>query len=169
MGTGVLLWLAAAAGATAVGMAAVGMIGSDIFGSSQEPLTQAEVEQRLAAPATGPTTGPTSDPSAETVDPGTPSADPTATPSTTTTPPPQPARRVVDALSTGTVTAQCNADGTIQVLGVVPAQGYEADFDDDEADDHPKITFESDATEVEVRLRCVGGVVTDEIEQKTAD
>lgn len=176
MGTGVLLWLAAAAGATAVGMAAVGMIGSDIFGSSQEPLTQAEVEQRLASPAAGQTAGPTTDPSTGATDPGTPggspSAEPTGTPSTTATPPttaPPAARpRVVNALGTGTVTAQCNADGTVRILAVIPAQGYEADADDDE-DDHPKITFETDATEVEVRLRCVDGVVTDEVEQKTED
>lgn len=162
MGTGVLLWLAAAAGATAVGMAAVGMIGSDIFGSSQDPLTQAEVEQRLAAPTTGQTTG--------AADPGTPSAEPTTAPSTTPPATPPPARaRVVNALGAGTVTAQCNADGTVRILAVTPAQGYEADADDDDADDHPQVKFESDAVEVEVRLRCVDGVVTDEIEQKAED
>ncbi|SEE38388.1 hypothetical protein SAMN04488561_1161 [Jiangella alba] len=170
MGTGVLLWLAAAAGATAVGMAAVGMIGSDIFGSSQDPLTQAEVEQRLAAPTTGPTGAPTG-PSTGATDPATPSAEPTAAPSSTppATPPPAARARVVNALGAGTVTAQCNADGTVQILAVSPAQGYEADPDDDAADDHPKITFESDAVEVEVRLRCADGVVTDEIEQKIED
>lgn len=175
IGTGVLLWLAAAAAATAVGMAAVGMIGSDIFGSSQEPLTQAEVEQRLAAPTTGPSADPSPGPSGSTDQSPDPSATETPTPSPPTSPSPEPTTpaatrpRVIDALGAGTVTAQCNADGTVDVLLVTPEQGYEVDSDDDDADDHPQIKFENDAVEVEVRLRCVDGVVTDEIEQKTDD
>ncbi len=164
VGTGVLLWLAAAAGATAAGMAAVGMIGTDIFGSSQEPLTQAEVEQRLAAPTTGPSASPS--PTATPTPSTTTSPQPTS-PQPTTPPPARP--RVVNANDAGTVTAQCNPDGTVHVLGVIPAQGYEADTDDDEDDDHPQIKFENDSVEIEVRLRCVDGVVTDEIEQKAED
>lgn len=166
VGTGVLLWLAAAAGATAAGMAAVGMIGTDIFGSSQEPLTQAEVEQRLATPATGSPT-----PSSSVTPPPTPAPSETGTPppSAPPTTPPTAQARVVDALRAGTVTARCNPDGTVHILGVVPSQGYEADTDDDEDDDHPQVKFENDAVEVEVRLRCVDGVVIDDIEQKAED
>ncbi|TDD67872.1 hypothetical protein E1262_17855 [Jiangella aurantiaca] len=159
VGTGLLLWLAAATGATAVGMAAVGMIGSDILGSSQEPLTQAEVERRLASP----TGSPSGSPSAT----GTPS--PSATPSPDPTTPPAARPRVVDANGAGTITAQCNPDGTVLVLAVTPAQGYDADADDEEADDHPQIKFENDAVEVEVRLRCIDGVVSDEIRQNSED
>lgn len=176
VGTVVLLWLAAAAGATAVGMAAVGTIGSDIFGSSQEPLTQAEVEQRLASPAatTGPTGSPSSpsSPSSETSTPSATAPPGTAPPATTSPDPtthPAAQPRVVSANGAGTVTAQCNPDGTVQVLSSVPSQGYKVDTDDDESDDHPSIKFENDAVEVEVRLRCVDGVLTDEVEQKTED
>ncbi|WP_199521358.1 hypothetical protein [Jiangella anatolica] len=180
VGTGVLLWLAAAAGATAVGMGAVGVIGSDIFGSSQEPLTQAEVEQRLASPAP-PSTPPPSTPPPSTPPPSTPppSTPPPSTPPPSTSPAPQPTTppattpparpRVIDANGAGTVTAQCNPDGTVRVIGAVPAQGYEVDADDDESDDHPQIKFEGESLEVEVRLRCVDGVVTDEIRQNADD
>ncbi|SDU82087.1 hypothetical protein SAMN04488563_6390 [Jiangella alkaliphila] len=175
IGTGVLLWLAAAAAATAVGMAAVGMIGSDIFGSSQEPLTQAEVEQRLATP------DPTGDPA------GVPSGSPSPSPSGSETPAPTPtdppsdepevepttpavsAPVSIPADGAGTVIARCNADGTVTVVSAIANQGFEVDSDDDERDDHPQIKFEGDDVEVEVRLRCIDGVVTPEIEQKTDD
>lgn len=176
VGTVAVLWLAAAAGATAVGMTAVGMIGSDIFGSGQDPLTAAEVEQRLATPA--PTTAPTQTPSvtqtpAETPSPtSTPSETPSSTPSETSpTPvaPPAPEPQSIAADGAGTVIAQCNPDGTVTVLSAVPAQGFEVDSDDDEPDDHPQIKFESDDLEVEVRLRCADGVVTSEIRHQAED
>ncbi|MBB5790704.1 hypothetical protein [Jiangella mangrovi] len=168
IGTVALLWLAAAAGATAVGITAVGMIGSDIFGSSQDPLTAAEVEQRLSTPSAAARTEAPSETPSET-----PSDSPPVTPSTTPSPapvePPAPQPQSIAADGAGTVIAQCNADGTVTVVAATPAQGYEVDSDDDERDDHPQIKFESDDLEVEVRLRCIDGVVTPEIEQKTDD
>lgn len=176
VGTVVLLWFAAAAAATAVGMAAVGMIGSDIFGSSQEPLTAAEVEQRLATPA------PTSDPAA--VPSGSPSPSPSATetpaPTPTDSPSGSPSDETADAPAApmqvsipadgaGTVIAQCNPDGTVTVVSATANQGFEVDSDDDERDDHPQIKFEGDDLEVEVRLRCIDGVVTPEIRHQDED
>jgi hypothetical protein len=181
VGTVVLLWFAAAAAATAVGMAAVGMIGSDIFGSSQDPLTAAEVEQRLATP------DPTGDPAA--VPSGSPSPSPSVpeTPTPTQTPPDAPSEAPSEAPSVepttpaaavpvsipadgaGTVIAQCNPDGTVTVLSATANQGFEVDSDDDERDDHPQIKFEGDDVEVEVRLRCIDGVVTPEIRHQDED
>lgn len=169
VGTGVLLWFAAAAGATAVGITAVGMIGSDIFGSSQEPLTAAEVDQRLASPE------PSAAPSAAPDPTVTPSPTPTPTPSTTPSPSPSPTvpaadqPRSISADGAGTVIAQCNADGTVTVVSAIPAQGFEVDSDDDERDDHPQIKFESDDLEVEVRLRCIDGALTEEIRHQAED
>lgn len=171
VGTVTVLWLAAAAGATAVGMTAVGMIGSDIFGSGQDPLTAAEIEQRLATPA--PTTAPTQTPSVTPSPTPTPAETPSPTPSETSSPtpvaPPAPEPQSIAADGAGTVIAQCNPDGTVTVVSAVPAQGYEVDSDDDEPDDHPQIKFESDDLEVEVRLRCVDGVVTSEIRHQAED
>src|SRR4051812_50167765 len=73
--TGVVLWLAAAAAATAVGLFAVGAIGTDIFGpSAGEPLSQSEVDAQLS----------------QTSPPSTTSTPPSSVPpSTTTRPVPQ--------------------------------------------------------------------------------
>ncbi|TDE00587.1 septum formation initiator [Jiangella asiatica] len=159
VGTVVLLWLAAAAGATAAGLAAVGMIGSDIFGSSQDPLTQSEVAQRLASPeptapdATSPTAAPT----------GTPSP----SPSPSATQPPVGESRVVNTAA-GTVIARCVANGLVEIQSATPAQGYDVDTDDGD-EDHPSVKFENDSSEIEVRLRCVDGVIDPEIRTDTDD
>jgi hypothetical protein len=177
VGTVTVLWLAAAAGATAVGMTAVGMIGSDIFGSGQDPLTAAEVEQRLSTPSAAPSGAPTESPSVtpsptptptETPS-STPSSPPSETPAPTTVAPPAPEPQSIPADGAGTVIAQCNSDGTVTVVSAVPAQGFEVDSDDDEPDDHPQIKFESDDLEVEVRLRCVDGVISPEIRHHAED
>ncbi|TDC49556.1 hypothetical protein E1212_17955 [Jiangella ureilytica] len=171
VGTVTVLWLAAAAGATAVGMTAVGMIGSDIFGSGQDPLTAAEVEQRLASPAptAAPTETPSVAPSPTPTPTGTPSSTPSETPSTTPVAPPAPEPQSIAADGAGTVIAHCNSDGTVTVVSAVPAQGFEVDSDDDDRDDHPQIKFESDDLEVEVRLRCVDGAISPEIRHHAED
>lgn len=147
--TGVLLWLVAAAAATAVGMTAVSAIGTDIFGGRGDPLSQSEVDEQLR-----------SQPPAK------------STPTTTTPPaatPPPPARQRTVATAGGTVTARCEPGGA-RVLQAVPAQGFLVDPDDsdddsdDNVDDHPSVKFRSGDREIEVRLRCVDGVPREEIE-----
>lgn len=147
---GVVLWLAAAAAATAVGLFAVGAIGTDIFGPAQQPLSESEVDNRLAESPTStpPTTAPTT-------------SSPTSTPTTTT-----PTARTATVRSAGgTVWARC-APGGVEVRSYTPAQGFGVESDDDGIDDHPKITFTNGEREIEVRLRCSGGTVTHTIENK---
>lgn len=165
MTTGVVLWLAAAAAATAVGLFAVGAIGTDIFGpSAGEPLSQSEVDAQLSAsPAPSTATPPSSA-----------STPPTTPPATTTRPSPPPARTVSVHSAGGTVWARC-VPGGVEVVGYTPAQGYQVDSDDDgddddggvgEVDDHPHVRFRAGDAEVEVRLRCVGGRIQQEIRNK---
>lgn len=145
--TGVLLWLAAAAAATAVSMTAVSAIGTDIFGSGPTPLSQSEVDSQLS-------TAPSRSPSSTTS---------TPTPTTTSTTPPPAGRQVTTTTAGGTVISRCESN-LVRVLQTVPAQGFQADPDDDELDDHPSVKFRSGDREIEVRLRCVGGVPKAEIE-----
>lgn len=138
MTTGFVLWLVAAAAATAVGLAAVAAIGTDIFGAGQDPLSQSEVDELLTSrPATAPTA-------------------PTTSPSP---PPPEEKTTVTEG---GTVIARC-AGALVQVVSASPAQGYQVDPDDDDLDDHPSVKFQSGEREIEVRLRCAGGVPVAEI------
>lgn len=147
--TGVLLWLVAAAAATAVGMTAIAAIGTDIFGGGNDPLSEAEVEAMLATQTQPPTTSATTPPSSE-------------PPPTSQAPTPTEIRT-----TGGTVLARC-APGGVQVVSAIPAQGYQAETDDDDVDDvddHPSVKFTSGDVEYEVRLRCVHNEVIPEIRQ----
>jgi hypothetical protein len=135
--TGFVLWLVAAAAATAVGLAAVAAIGTDIFGAGQDPLSQSEVDELL-----------TSRPSSTTAP--TPSSSP---------PPPAEKTTVTEG---GTVIARCDG-ALVRVVSASPAQGYQVDPDDDDLDDHPSVKFQSGDREIEVRLRCAGDVPVAEI------
>lgn len=160
--TGVLLWLIAAAAATTVGLVAVGAIGTDIFGANaQEPLSQSEVDRRLAMPPPSSLPSPTSSP-----------------PPTTSSPPDtQPPGKTTAVHSAGgTVLARC-VPGGVEVVSSTPAQGYRVDHEEQGIDDHPHVRFRAgdddegegeggDEGEVEVRLRCVGGVIQPEIRTK---
>jgi hypothetical protein len=154
--TGVVLWLVAAAAATTVGLFAVGAIGTDIFGASTgQPLSQSEVDAKLA------TTTRTTTPS-----PASSSAPPPA-PTTTSTPRPEVGRTQSFRSAGGTVFARC-APGGVEVVSATPAQGFGVDSEDedDDVDDHPHVRFSSGEREVEVRLRCVGGTVQARYEEK---
>lgn len=130
--TGFVLWLVAAAAATAVGLVAVSAIGTDIFGAGQDPLSQSEVDDLLTSPTLTPST----------------------TPSTSAPAPPRDETTVTEG---GTVISRC--EGTlVRVVSASPAQGFQVDPDDDEVDDHPSVKFVAGDREVEVRLRCAGGV-----------
>jgi hypothetical protein len=148
---GVVLWLVAAAAATAVGLFAVGAIGTDIFGPGQQPLSQSEVDRQLAE-SSPPTSSPPSPPAATTA---------TTPPPTATTPA---ARTTTVRAVGGTVWARC-APGGVEVVGATPAQGFGVESDDDGVEDHPKITFVSGEREIEIRLRCAGGTVTHTVEE----
>jgi hypothetical protein len=141
----VAVWFVAAAAATAVGLTAVGLIGDDLVGGG-EPLSQAEVDQRLAQTTS--------------------SAPPTTSATTTTTTPP-PATPVPINTEAGVVFARC-VPGGVQVISATPAQGWEYETDDDDGtvDDHPSVKFNGEDVELEVRLRCVDGQPQPEIERK---
>lgn len=133
--TAVLAWAAAVVGSTAIGLTAVGAIGAGIVGagtagSGSDPLTAAEVERLLAtsAPAAaGPTT--------------------LAAGPATTAP-------VVLAGPGGTVVARCTG-GAVEVVSASPAQGFRVH--DEGAEDAGRVRFESEDTEVEMRLSCLDG------------
>jgi hypothetical protein len=155
--TGVVAWLVAAAAATTVGLFAVGAIGTDIFGASTgRPLSQSEVDAKLA---TAPPATTTSQPPA--------SSSTAPPPATTTTPRPQVGRTQSFRSAGGTVFARC-VPGGVQVVSATPAQGFSVDSEDvdEDVDDHPHVRFRSGEQEVEVRLRCVGGTVQPEFEDK---
>jgi hypothetical protein len=145
LATGVLVWVVAAAAATAVGLAAVAAIGTDIFGGGQDPLSQSEVDDLLTSLTTTPPTTP-------------PSTAQTTAPTTSSTPAgPQPYKTATEG---GTVTARCTPDGLVEVMSRTPAQGFSVASDDSEdgLDDHPSVKFRSGDRKIEVRLRCVDGV-----------
>lgn len=139
--TGFVLWLVAAATATAVGLAAVAAIGTDIFGAGDDPLSQSEVDQLLASQTSRPPI------------PSPPPATTTTTPTTTT---PALPPTVETPTSGGTVISRCTADGRVQVVTATPAQGWWLDHEDD-VEDHPTVKFTNGDEKYEVRLRCVNG------------
>ena len=140
LATGFVLWVVAAAAATAVGLVAVSAIGTDIFGAEHDPLSQSEVDKLITSPPTPPPT--------------------TSSPPTTTTPPPP--ADTTTATEGGTVISRC--EGTlVRIVSRNPAQGFRVDKDDDDVDDHPSVKFTSGEREIEVRLRCVNGTPQPEI------
>jgi hypothetical protein len=150
--TGLVLWVVAAAAATAVGLAAVAAIGTDIFGAGRDPLSRSEVDELLASRSQAPPVSTTA-PAATTTP-------PTATTTPPTTAPPSAERATVT--EGGTVIARCTADGLVEILSAAPAQGYEVERED-HVDDHPSVRFSSGHRRVEVRLRCVNGIPNAEI------
>jgi hypothetical protein len=136
--TGILLWVVAAAAATAVGLVAVSAIGTDIFGGGQDPLSQSQVNDLLTSSSTTPP------------------------PATTSSSTPQEPAGTPTVTEGGTVIARCTATGLVEIMTATPAQGYAVDGDD-ELEDHPSVKFTSGDTEIEVRLRCVGGTPQAEV------
>ena len=103
-------WLLTVAVATAVATGAVGSMRQGIFGTSDAPYTEAEVDALLAASSAGPTTTP----------PGpAPAASSTAPPGGT---------GVVRALTTsgGTIVAVCDA-GLVTLQSWTPNSGFKAE------------------------------------------
>jgi hypothetical protein len=145
--TGFVLWLVAAATATAVGLAAVAAIGTDIFGAGNDPLSPSEVDQLLASqPSRPPSSTSTSTP---------PSS--TATTTTEAAPP-----TVETPTRGGTVISRCGANGLVEVVTATPAQSWWLDHEDD-VDDHPKVKFTNGEETFEIRLRCENGTPVPDI------
>ncbi|OLF17958.1 hypothetical protein BU204_09110 [Actinophytocola xanthii] len=155
-----LLWLVAAAAATAVGLTAVGAIGTDLLGSGSTPLSESEVDAQLASRRADTTTPPPTSPP-----PTTSASRPPASPGRTS-PPKQreSARSTTTTTPGGTVISRC-APGGVQVLQATPVLGFRVDSDDTgRVDDHPSVKFRSGEREIEVRLRCAGGRPQAEVE-----
>lgn len=146
--TGFVLWLVAAAAATAVGLAAVAAIGTDIFGAGNDPLSPSEVDQLLASQPSRP-----------------------PSPTSTSTPPPSTATTTTEAAPPtvetptpgGTVISRCAANGLVEVVTATPAQSWWLDHEDD-VDDHPKVKFTNGEETYEIRLRCANGTPVPDIE-----
>lgn len=144
-------WLTAAALATGAGMFAVGVIGAGIVPAAPQPLDAQQVEAMArSAAARPPPTGQTSTP------PPSPAADP-ASPKVLST-------------AGGTVLARCEG-GRVVITSASPAQGYQVDQDDDS--DHggrsTEVKFNSEETEVKVKVHCAGSVPTATVEQDGDD
>jgi hypothetical protein len=132
-----IAWAAVVVVATLVGMSAVGAIGSGIVGGGQRPLTSDQVDESLAAArAREP-----AEPAAPSPAPPSPAAAPTsAAPAGTTD---------VVGSPGGTIVARCTA-GAVEVVSASPAQGFRLD----DEQEHSRVRFESEETDVEVRLSC---------------
>jgi hypothetical protein len=148
--TGFLLWLVAAAAATAVGLAAVAAIGTDIFGAGHDPLSESQVDQLLASQTRQPTTPPSPSPNPTT---------PSTTPTTTAVPTPP---TLETPTLGGTVISRCRADGLVEVVTESPAQGWWLDHENS-VGDHPSVRFTNGEERYEVRLRCVNGSPVPEV------
>ncbi|WP_020498592.1 hypothetical protein [Sciscionella marina] len=131
-------WACAAAAATAVGIASVTAIGSGIAESTQRPLNGQQVAAALASPV-----------------PSTPPAQP-STPGSSGAP--GPANKVL-ATAGGSVVAACSA-GKAQLISWTPRQGYRTDDIDRGPDRTAKIEFESEDSEITVRVDCANGSPT---------
>lgn len=154
--TGVLLWVVAAAAATAVGLTAVAAIGTDIFGAGRAPLSESEVRDQLAgapAPTSTATSPPTSTPPSAT--------DPTPPPTAPSSPAGEQRTTVTPG---GTVISRCLPGNLVRVAQAVPAQGFRVDADDDD-DDDPSVKFQSADRDIEVHLSCVDGVPVAQVEE----
>jgi hypothetical protein len=138
----VLAWAATVVVATLVGMSAVGAMGSGILGAGEEPLTPAQVDQALAAARATPAPPPPT--------PAPPTPDAQAAPVGPT--------EVVTSPG-GTVLARCVA-GVVEVVSASPAQGYRLDDEQERF----RVRFESEETDVDVRLSCLNGVPVGTVE-----
>jgi hypothetical protein len=146
-------WLAAAILSTGVTLAAVSSIGTGIFGSSAGPLDRQEINQALATPE--PAVEPTAQPPT--------TAEPPATPQPTATPEPSESggRPSVVTSAGGTVVARCAADDLVELLSWSPAQGFSVDNAEHGPAREVEVEFESEADDVEMKIRCVDGVPVD--------
>ena len=149
----VAVWALFAAAAVGVGFGAAGLVG--------DPFTDGQVSTGGQAGTGGATPS---------LAPSTSSAAPTPTSSPTATTSAGP-RAVTRSESTrgGLVTGTCR--GGLVTLGAAPSVGWEIDDLDDEPEREATVKFErvdDGDGEVEVRVRCVGGVPTFSVEEDSS-
>ena len=150
-------WVAAAAVATAVTLGAVSVIGPGLFGGSTRPLSQADVNDALAEATASAAAAPST---------SSPDAGATATLSAPASQPPttQPTTAPVPLSAAGnTVLARCVGD-TVEVISWTAAQGYHADGVNQHGRE-AEVDFESDDSEVKIRVTCASGVPTADVDQ----
>ena len=133
----VLLWLAGAAAAAVGVTAALTFLGTGLFGTSSQPLSQAQVATKLAQVDS---------------DPASPSASPTSSGPSPTAPP---GARGSKFTSGGAVFATCSA-GLVQMTST-PKLGYVADDLASGPARSAWVTFKSGSAEVHVTVSCAGG------------
>ncbi|APU13820.1 MULTISPECIES: hypothetical protein [Actinoalloteichus] len=162
---GIVGWTVAAVVATGVGVAALSAIGAGITESVIRPLSQSEVQGRLAAAAAA----------GNADDPGGPGAPPATSdgPSESPSPPSEPTSPAEDVsppspelieTDGGMVTARCGDADDVLLVTQTPAQGFSVDIEREDDDDEPvgavTVQFESEELDVEVLLSCSGGVLS---------
>ncbi|PRW64227.1 hypothetical protein [Actinopolyspora mortivallis] len=129
----VLGWCCAAAVAVAVGLTAVSALGRGILDGGPPMSSPEQVRRELAragptTPGDGPErTGPAGEGSSE-----------------------------VERTPGGTVTAGCSAEERASLRSWSPSQGFRAQDVEDGPADEAELTFESEATEVEITVVCDG-------------
>jgi hypothetical protein len=148
-------WIGAAVLAAAVTLAAVSSIGSGIFGDSTRTLDQSEIAAALA-----------SSPAATEQQTSPPTGSPTAIGSPASDPPVASATQAFDSAG-GSVVARCNGRDA-QVVTWTAAQGFRVEAENQQGHD-VEIEFESDERDVRVRITCVDGVPTAEVDEDDDD
>jgi len=144
-------WFAAAIATTAVGVTAIDTLGAGLLSGSgtDAPLTESEVQRRLASESPSPAASATS------------AAPPTTPP---TTAPTRTNGVVARALPTpgGTVHATCSG-GLASLTAWSPAQGFRADDPVRGPAAAVTIKFKKDRNEMTIVVRCVNGEPTAQV------
>jgi uncharacterized membrane protein YgcG len=140
-----VMWLAGAALAAAGAAVALSLLGADLFGGSSQPLTQAQVSQRLAAQRT--TTSPGTPPATQPPGQGHGSSSPASA-----------GRRTTFPTAAGVVSASCSAGLATLTTWQITTPGYEADGYSRGPAREAWIKFKSGTTEQTVTVSCPGGV-----------
>jgi hypothetical protein len=146
-------WLLAAGGTATTATVALNTLGQGLLGPSNRPLTQEEIQRRLAADRP---TGAVPSPGVSSVP--VPSAEPSGSTAPAPAPPPAPpATPKVFATDGGTVRAQCaGAQATLTYWS--PNQGFHTDDVARGPAAAASVKFESATAEIRVTVTCAGGV-----------
>jgi hypothetical protein len=139
-------WLAGAALAAAGAAVAISMLGTDLFGGSTAPLTQAQVAKRLAAQR------------AVTTPPGSRPPQHGTRPHPGSSPGSSPTRRVTFPTPAGSVSASCSAGLATLTTWSITTPGYQADGYLQGPAPAAWIRFRSGSAEQTVTVTCASGI-----------
>jgi hypothetical protein len=139
-------WLAGAALAAAGAAVAISMLGTDLFGGSTAPLTQAQVAKRLAAQR------------AVTTPPGSRPPQHGTRPHPGSSPGSSPARRVTFPTPAGSVSASCSAGLATLTTWSITTPGYQAAGYLQGPAPAAWIRFRSGSAEQTVTVTCASGI-----------